>query len=230
MDTAQGGLEAVAVLGNLCEPVRRRLYEYVAARGEPVARDEAAAAAGISRTLAAYHLDKLADAGILAVSYARLSERSGPGGGRPAKRYTRRQREVLASVPPRNYALLAELLGEAVANDTSGTARSAVAGAARKAGRASVSDKSVLEALWTCGFEPAQRADGAIELRNCPFRQLAHKYPELVCGLNLEMVRGMLEAAGDRPAWAELAPHETGCCVVVRANMGFIPVTHHGNQ
>ncbi|OBI94064.1 ArsR family transcriptional regulator [Mycobacterium alsense] len=215
--SAGDGVDAVAGLSSLDDPVRRLLYEYVASRDEPVVRDAAAAAVGISRTLAAYHLDKLADAGILAVSYARPPGRSGPGAGRPAKRYERAQRELSASVPPRNYGLLAKLLAEAVAADESGTVGSMVAAAARKAGRSSGSDGGVVDALCGCGFEPASTADGDIELRNCPFHLLARDYPKLVCDLNLQLIRGMLEAAGERPGRAVLAPREGRCCVVVRA-------------
>jgi predicted ArsR family transcriptional regulator len=214
---AGDGLDTLAGLSSLDDPVRRRLYEHVASSTEPVARDDAAAAVGISRTLAAYHLDKLADAGILAVSYARPAGRKGPGAGRPAKRYTRTQQELSASVPPRDYGLLANLLAEAIAGNGSGTVGSAVAAAARQAGRDSVSGDDVIDALCGCGYEPAQMTDGDIELRNCPFHQLARQYPELVCSLNLQLIQGMLEAAGDQPERAVLAPREGRCCVVVRA-------------
>lgn len=218
MDTsAGGGLDAVAGLSSLDDPVRRRLYEYVASCNEPVARESAAHAAGISRTLAAYHLDKLADAGILAVSYARPPGRSGPGAGRPAKRYSRTQQELLASVPPRNYGLLAKLLAEAMASDDSGNVLSAVAATARKAGQVNASGRGVIDALCNCGYEPAAVADGDIELRNCPFDRLAREHTELVCGLNLELIRGMLEAVGDPPQRAVLAPRDGRCCVVVHA-------------
>lgn len=209
------GFDAVSRLSSLDDPVRHRLYAYVASCDEPAVREEAAAAVGISRTLAAYHLDKLAEAGILSVSYARPAGRSGPGAGRPAKRYLRTRRELFASVPPRNYRMLANLLAEAMAADDSGTARSAVAAAARKAGQTSASDKGVIDALRGSGYEPARTADG-IELRNCPFARLARQYTELVCGLNLELIRGMLEAAGEPPNRAVPAPRDGRCCVVVR--------------
>jgi predicted ArsR family transcriptional regulator len=211
------GLNGIAGLSSLDDPVRRRLYEYMASRDEPAARDAAAAAVGISRTLAAYHLDKLADAGILAVSYARVPGRSGPGAGRPAKRYSPAPQELSASVPPRNYGLLAKLLAEAVASDDSGTVGSTVPAVARQAGQDSVWGTCVVDALCRCGYEPAQRSDGDIELRNCPFHQLARQYPELVCSLNLQLIQGMLESTGDQPERAVLAPRQGGCCVVVRA-------------
>lgn len=213
--SAGGGLEAVIGLGSLDEPVRRRLYNYVASRDEPTARDDAATAVGIGRTLAAYHLDKLADAGVLAVSYARTSGRTGPGAGRPAKRYERRHEELVASVPPRDYLLLAKLLAEAIGADGSGTVRATVAAVARKIGRDSVADGDIEAALRGGGYEPAATGDGGTELRNCPFHQAAHQHAELVCGVNLHLIQGMLEAVGDHPQRAVLAPGDDRCCVRV---------------
>lgn len=217
---AGDGLDAVAGLGSLDDPIRRRLYAYVVSRDTPVARDDAATATGISRTLAAYHLDKLAEAGILTVGYARTSGRVGPGAGRPAKQYQRRRQELSASVPPRNYTLLAQLLAEAVDTDDSGTVRATVATVARTIGRTSTADGGLDERLRTAGYEPAETADGDIELRNCPFHRIAHQYTELVCGLNLQLIQGMLEADDDRPQRAVLAPGDDRCCVVVRAASG----------
>src|ERR1017187_7883446 len=98
----------------LADPVRRDLYEYVADAGHEVGRAEAADAARGARTLGAFHLDKLVDAGLLEVAHRRLTGRSGPGAGRPAKVYRVAAREHLASVPPRDYRGLAMLLAEAV--------------------------------------------------------------------------------------------------------------------
>jgi predicted ArsR family transcriptional regulator len=209
-------LDAVAGLGSLDDPVRRRLYDYVACCDEPTTREAAAAAAGISRTLAAYHLDKLADAGILSASYARPAGRSGPGAGRPAKRYSRTRQDLSVSVPPRDYGLLAELLAEAVSGDDSGVVRSAVMAAARKAGGTIAADGGVSGALSGRGYEPVEAGDGGIELRNCPFHLLVHQHTELVCGLSLQLIQGMLEAAGESPERAILAPRDGRCCVVIR--------------
>lgn len=211
-----GGLDPLAGLSTLDDPIRQRLYHYIAACDEPVARDDAAAAAGISRTLAAYHLDKLAEAGILSVSYARPAGRAGPGAGRPAKRYARTREELAVSVPPRNYCLLADLLVTAMAADDAGTVHAAIFSAARRAGRAGASERGVLTALREFGYEPAVTADGVIELRNCPFERLAREYTEAVCGLNLELIQGMLEGIGEPPQQAMLTPCERRCCVTIR--------------
>ena len=105
----------LAPLAALAEPVRRRLYDFVAGAVEPVDRDEAAAGVGIARPLAAFHLDRLASAGLLDVVYRRRSGRTGPGAGRPAKFYLRAAgREFGVSLPPRAYDLAAEILAEGV--------------------------------------------------------------------------------------------------------------------
>ena len=77
--------------------------------------------------------------------------------------------------------------------------------------------RAELQQIEQAGYDPAKSADGDIELRNRPFRQLARQYPELVCSLNLQLIQGMLEATGDRPARGVLAPREGGCCVVAGA-------------
>ncbi|MFE9043576.1 helix-turn-helix transcriptional regulator [Streptomyces sp. NPDC007818] len=103
-------IDAIAMLQ---DPVRRRLYEYVVAQGREVGRNEAAEGAGVARTLAAHHLDKLTEAGLLESGSRRLTGRSGPGAGRPAKVYTRAAGERAVSLPGRDYRTAAELLAEA---------------------------------------------------------------------------------------------------------------------
>ena len=60
-------------IGALREPVRRAVYEFAAGQPQPVSRNEVAEALGIGRTLAAFHLDKLTEAGLLDTSYALIS-------------------------------------------------------------------------------------------------------------------------------------------------------------
>src|SRR5215216_7683381 len=121
-------------LAGLGDPLRRALYRYVADRGVPISRDDAAQAAGISRPLAAYHLDKLVDDGLLEPHYQRRSGRRGPGAGRPAKHYVRAARQFELSLPARDYAALAGLLAGAVEADPSGAATAALNRAAASPG------------------------------------------------------------------------------------------------
>ncbi|BBY46018.1 helix-turn-helix transcriptional regulator [Mycolicibacterium celeriflavum] len=209
---------SLTALNSLDDPLRRRLHDYVVEHGAPVSRDAAAAAVGIGRTLAAYHLDKLADAGLLDVSYERPPGRGGPGAGRPAKLYTGTADEIVVSVPPRDYLLLARLLVSSIEQDAGGAVRSALTRAARDTGRRAAVDAEgdVMEALRDCGYLPQADADGCVTLRNCPFHSVAKDHLEVVCGLNLQLVEGVIEGSSSPGARAELSPREGRCCVLVR--------------
>jgi predicted ArsR family transcriptional regulator len=213
----------ISVIAVLDDPVRRRLYDYVAGQDHAVSRSEAAQAAGIQRTLAAFHLDRLAEAGLVEVAFARPEGRGGPGAGRPAKLYRRTAVEHQVSVPPRDYRGAAELLAEVV--DVTGAepelqrsarSRGAAAGRAarRDAPRAPDGDL-VTGALSAQGYQPYR--DGAeVRLRNCPFHVLASRYPPLICGMNLALVEGLLEGAAVTGLTARLDPRPEDCCVVLR--------------
>jgi predicted ArsR family transcriptional regulator len=223
MERSSAGLAALSCLG---DPVRHRLYEVVCAQAEPVGRDEAAAAAGIGRALAAYHLDKLADLGLLTASYRRPAGRGGPGAGRPAKVYARSGGEFAVTVPPREYELAARLLAVAVEADRSGVSRTALLAAARQLGttlgqRPGTGDEppsarqAIESALREHGFEPLAGEDGGIRLRNCPFRQLAEQHTEIICGMNLALIEGMAAGIDASGLHADLDPKPGCCCVVV---------------
>lgn len=220
MDHVDAG---IAVLGSLDDPVRHRLYQFVAARGEPVGRDEAAAGAGIGRPLAAYHLDKLVEMGLLTAGYQRPPGRVGPGAGRPAKVYARSGAEFTVSVPPRDYELAAQLLAAAVDSDGSGTSQTALEGAARRFGVAlgrrhtggHVGPEAAMAVLAEHGFEPFRDPCGTIRLRNCPFRQLAAEHPRVVCAMNLALVEGVLTGVlASNPALHAGIELRPGCCCV----------------
>jgi predicted ArsR family transcriptional regulator len=209
-------LEAVDALSTLGDATRRRAYEHVCAQGRPVGRDDVASALGIGRTLAAYHLERLAAEGLLSVSYERRSGRSGPGAGRPAKMYDRSEREVAVSIPPRDYGLAARLLAHAAAHDEHGATRRALRDAADSLGReiaAEATDTSDLAALLRArGYEPFDD-DGVMRLRNCPFHAVAQSHPEVVCDMNLSLLGGLL---GADDAEATLEPGPGRCCVAIR--------------
>jgi len=213
---------AVAAIAALDDDVRRALYEYVRAAGQPVTREAAAAAVGISRKLAAFHLDKLVDAGLLDVRYERTSGRTGPGAGRPSKLYGRSGREINVSLPPRQYDLAGSVLADAVihADAEKIPVRQALADVARRAGRdaadgapgGSRARESILEVLRQHGYEPRKRGR-EIALLNCPFHALAEQHRDLVCGMNLELLTGLLEGVSGSNLTARLAPEPGFCCV-----------------
>lgn len=211
------GLEGLGRVATLDDPVRQQLYAYVAGQTEPVSRDQAAAAAGIGRTLAAYHLDKLAEAGLLTTRYQRPEGRRGPGAGRPAKLYTKAEDEFAISVPPRDYEMLARLLVAAVEQDAAGEVRAAVDKSAYNAGRAAGrAAGTALAGLRRCGYQPHLDDSGAVSLGNCPFHRIARESPELVCRLNLRLVKGILAGAGEAAGRARLDPLPGRCCVTIR--------------
>jgi predicted ArsR family transcriptional regulator len=210
------GLSDLGPLSALTDGVRRRLYELVAEAGRPVGRDEAAAGAGVTRSLAAYHLDALAKQGLLEVEYRRPAGRSGPGAGRPAKLYRRAEREFAAQVPPRDYRLLADLLVRAAAGERNASVRARIEQGARELGRSygEAGAGSLADALRARGYEPVEAEPGTLRLRNCPFDTVAGSYPEVVCGLNLAFVQGLIEGLGAE-ASATLAPLPGACCVAI---------------
>lgn len=214
----------LAAVSSLEDPVRRRLYEIVSSRPEPVCRDEAASTAGIGRPLAAYHLDKLVESGLLAVTYQRPEGRSGPGAGRPAKMYAKSEREFAVSVPPRDYELAARILVQALADDPGRPGGHTLHEAASRLG-AELAQQGhrgdVLELtriLSAHGYDPDLQEtdrDTFIRLRNCPFHHLAQQQRKLVCGMNLSLIDGMV-AELRLPDWQPvLAPRPGECCVAI---------------
>ena len=205
-------------LGGLVDPVRRALYRFVAGTGALVSRDEAAAAVEVSRSLAAYHLDRLADDGLLEVAYQRRTGRTGPGAGRPAKLYRRAPGEITVSVPPRDYELAARLLAAAVDGPGDEPVQSALTSVAKATGRAlgaevRVGSRSLLDVLDEHGYEPVVEDGGDVRLRNCPFHLLAQDHRSLVCGMNVAMLGGLSAGSGFR---ATLDPEPGWCCVRLR--------------
>jgi predicted ArsR family transcriptional regulator len=208
-------LDAVNALSALGDPTRRNAYEYVSAEGRPVGRDEVAGALGIGRTLAAYHLDRLAKDGLLSVAYKRRSGRTGPGAGRPAKLYARSDREIGVSVPPRDYGLAAQLLAHAAAHDEAGGTRTALRDAAKSLGREIAASAQTLERLLRDrGYEPFDD-EGVLRLRNCPFHAVAQSHPEVVCDMNLNLLEGLI-AGLDLDLRATLEPGPGRCCVALK--------------
>ncbi|MEV0897376.1 transcriptional regulator [Actinoplanes sp. NPDC049802] len=209
--TTSENWDDLAAVTALSDGVRRSAYRVVADGGpEPVGRDEVAETLGVGRTLAAFHLDKLVDAGLLEVSYARRTGRSGPGAGRPAKLYQVARWEHSVSVPPRAYRSAAEMLAEAVER---GGADQALFDVAREQGRERPAGDPAA-ALAERGYSPVAE-DGRIELRNCPFHRLAEQFPPLICGMNLALIDGMV--AGSE--WtARMDPAPGRCCVTLSKN------------
>jgi predicted ArsR family transcriptional regulator len=208
------GLDALAALG---EPARRALYAYVVAQDRAVSRDEAAHATSMKRATAAFHLDRLVGDGLLEARFARVSGRTGPGAGRTAKLYARARRQIAVTLPPRRYEIAAEVLASALeaADREAAPVSEAVARAAGQAGRQiAARGADLAEVLTQSGYEPKQSPDGCIYLANCPFHDLLARHVDLVCAMNLHLLRGLIGELGTC-AKARLDPAEGRCCVTI---------------
>jgi predicted ArsR family transcriptional regulator len=228
MDGFAASLEAAALLG---DAVRHRIYHYVRRARRPVTRDEAAAAARVSRNLAAFHLDKLVQAGLLR---AGIRPREARRAGRRPKLYEAGPVEVHVDIPPRQHGLLASVLVEAMtAGEGTPHGLTAVEAASRRGaafgfaarleageGRGAPPLRAVLEGL---GFEPYDGDRSVLRLGNCPFRPVAAESQALVCGVNLALIGGVLTGLHADGVTAVLAPRAGECCVEIRKTGGSPP-------
>lgn len=222
--------QRIAAVAALDQPLRRDLYRLLARASGWTSRDDAAAALRIPRSVAAFHLDKLVEAGAVEVSFERLGGRTGPGAGRPSKLYRPAQEEVVASVPDRHYDLAGSLLASAVAQSaaTGAPVRDCLRTVARTTGQRVGEEgrggddtttrddhrSKVMRVLAPYGYEPGRDADGEIALANCPFHRLAEEQRELVCAMNLDFISGVLDGIGQGDdVTARLDPAPGYCCV-----------------
>lgn len=211
-DNLSAGAEAdiARLVSALGDPTRRRVFFAVRSAGEAQSKDDVAAAVGIDRRLAGFHLDKLVDHGFLEAGFRRRTGRSGPGAGRPAKHYRLADAEVQVALPERHYELLASLLLRA-AREEGGSSQAvlervgydfgfelglAEVAAGRSGGAAGSVHEPIAEVvrlLSRYGF--AARAEGpGLRACACPFEELAFHDPERICGLDRAIWRGMLAA------------------------------------
>jgi predicted ArsR family transcriptional regulator len=225
MDAAD--LMAVALLA---EPTRQRLYLYLRERNEPVGREEAARHAGIKPRLAAFHLDRMADAGLLDVGYRRLTGRVGPGAGRPAKVYSVSSRFFSVEVPQTRYGLAASMMATALSaggngaegaeslQDVATAVGASLGGEIRQRARTKGARLEAVQGkLKQLGYEPEVQESGEWTLRNCIFAALSISHRELVCPMNAALVTGLLDGARLKPLRVERRVAMPGCCVGVTA-------------
>lgn len=221
-------------LATLREPTRRALYEYVQGRSTAVGRDEAAEALGIGRALAAFHLDRLVDAGLLRAGYRRLSGRGGPGAGRPSKLYRRSRRRVDVTVPHREFELLAGMLAASApetadrvpsqrAEDVGRSLGARARHRLRKPPTATRLGECVESVLEHLGFEPLRRSRHEVRLRNCPFDPLSRRYPGVVCQAGVAVVEGVVDGVGARQFIVSRDERPDLCCVVLTSSAGDGP-------
>ncbi len=226
----QGFDRNVTGIGVLADPVRRELYRFVCSEAQPVTRDQAAEAVGVARHKAKFHLDRLEAEGLLQADYVRLTGRTGPGAGRPAKRYRRGRSEFAITIPARDYELAGHIMADAISESArTGTPvfdalnnAAAAHGAAIAAispdhpsGSAAALDLAV-RILTEQGYEPRQ-IDRIVIMANCPFHRLAVGHTELVCRLNHSLLSGFVDSIAPDLLEARLEPGANRCCVTLVA-------------
>ncbi|WP_205315243.1 helix-turn-helix transcriptional regulator [Nonomuraea lactucae] len=234
---ADAALDSLSVLG---EGTRRQIFAFIRRAHRPVTREEAAAGVGISRKLAAFHLDKLVDAGLLRARYV------APTGlrkvGRQPKLYEPTDSPIQVSIPDRRHELLAGLLLQAVLTegDNETAANAAVRTARQHGHELGGQDRARLRpgrlgaerGLTLCehmlnqhGFEPTREALDQLRLRNCPFHPLAAQAPDLVCGMNHAFLTGYLQGLQATTVQAVLASRPGECCVQLQHAQPQAPPT-----
>ena len=195
----------------LGDPTRRRVFFAVRSTGREQSKDDVAAAVGIDRRLAGFHLDKLVEHGFLEADFRRAEGRGGPGAGRPPKIYRLADSEVLVALPERHYDLLASLLLRATRAGGDGTPQEVLERVGRDfgfevglaevaAGRGAPGPGGVdavgevVRLLSRYGFAARAEGDGGLRACACPFEELAFDDPERICGLDRAIWGGMLAA------------------------------------
>ncbi|WP_030171423.1 helix-turn-helix transcriptional regulator [Spirillospora albida] len=178
---------------------RAAVLEALRAHG-PFGVREAAERTGLHPNTARFHLDGLAEAGLV------QKEKGGSGGpGRPRTLY----RAVETGEGVRSYRLLARMLTSLVAGtmpDPSGAAVEAGRAwgsylAERSAPYERIEPDEALERLsgFLSGIGFESRPDLArnlIRLVHCPFREIAEEHREVVCPLHLGLIQGALAEMG----------------------------------
>ncbi|MGB3414135.1 MAG: helix-turn-helix domain-containing protein [Microbacteriaceae bacterium] len=216
----------ISAIGAMSDPLRRSVYDYISKNRKALSRDEIAEGLGVPRATIAFHLEKLVAEGLLDFEFKRLGGRTGPGAGRPSKLYSRTQKEISVSIPQRQYDIAGHLLATAIErSELNGEAvRDSLNQVSHDEGVSlGKSAESLDSALTQCGYEPYQDEHGNVLLANCPFHQLSTGHTDLICGANVELVKGMISGSGAQNLSASLTPNPGGCCVRIALTSEVAP-------
>jgi predicted ArsR family transcriptional regulator len=194
---------------------RTRILALLRAHGEPMTLSALSASTGLHVNTLRGHLDELLDAGAVSRSKAPAS-----GRGRPASLYVA---DGPDPGPGGEYAGLATALAVGLARSSRSPRRAAERAGrvwgqdlAREAQGAGDSGRRVLRVLERMGFAPRATDEGrSLRLTRCPLLQVARAHQDVVCGVHLGIVQGVLEESGE--SWSGTALHpfaEPGACVL----------------
>jgi len=221
IDTSDGTVETADLSERLDEvsrafgdPTRRSIWFAARKAGsDGVTVAAVASSFGVHPNVARHHLERLLEDGYLAV--AAPSQGTRRGAGRPSKRYVATAKEVAISAPHRDEHLLVELLLATLTNldedQASQLAEEAGAHYGRKLAASSLSPSerecsrqellaSVAAELNEHGFAATADVQHAeIVSHECPFGEIAQRFPHVVCALDHGMVRGMVDSRSGVP-------------------------------
>ena len=200
----------------LADPSRARLLECLRASEAPLSVDQLAAEVGLHQNTIRAHLAVLEDANLVVVR----SERD----GRPG-----RPRRLFAAVPEEaeaEHALLASALASSLEPLPDGVEIATAAGRSwgtvlverLEPGRPADEDscvERVASLLRKRGFAP-ERERSDVVMHRCPFRELAERYPRVVCGFHAGLIDGALAEIGAPVQLAELEPWASPTSCVAR--------------
>jgi len=200
---------------------RVRVLEFLRARGAAATAPEVADQVGLHPNTVRLHLDHLAEAGLV----ARVAEpRTGPG--RPRLLYSASAPSP-ALAPPQpdgapedGYQVLAGILaGHLEGSSPHAAAEAADAGRAWARSltgrepapeRGAVTDAEatarVVQVLDDLGFQPSLAGGGVVDLHRCPFQQVAEQHSQVVCGVHLGLMQGVLDELAAPLRAARLEP------------------------
>jgi predicted ArsR family transcriptional regulator len=179
-------------LGALRDFTRRDILLRFYADHKARSVDEVAEAAGVHRSVAFDHLERLVALGYLE------SERRRGFPGKPAKIYRLTAGPVHISHPMRRYDLLAEGLARGLQGlGDGGTAivRQSGRASGSKLGRPGArSTQAAIEPMIELGAE-YEVAGSKIECSNCLFAEVCRRAP-VICGFHAGLLEGLLESSG----------------------------------
>lgn len=179
---------------------RAEVLAILQAVGEPLAVSDIAVQVGLHPNTARFHLDGLVEQGL---ARRETEQREVPG--RPRALYAATADSPRAG--RRSYRLLAEILTSYVATHSKDPGKAAVE-AGEAWGRflterrapfhrvdAAEAERQLVDILDDIGFAPEPVISGRerqILLHCCPFRETAKEHRDVVCGVHLGLMRGML--------------------------------------
>jgi predicted ArsR family transcriptional regulator len=195
----------LAVLKALGDNTRYAIYLELARSSRPLATAEIAETLDLHPNTVRPHLERMRDVGLLDVE----TDARGTV-GRPQHRYSIANDAPTLGLEPATFPVLSRMLVRLAAMADLGSNEAVEAGReegaldARQADVSGNGDRRVclnalVARLDALGFDPAvvdDDGEATVAFTHCPFRELAERHPDVVCGLHRGLVEGFVETVG----------------------------------